>query len=715
MQPRKMIFLIPIKRNLISLCVFFFSPFFLFAQKDTASVSKLLELSLEDLMNIKVVTATGYLQTTSEAPSTITVITAQQITDRGYEQLEDALRDIPGIDMIHINGYAPTLIYFRGMYGAENLRALLMIDGIVENNILGSNDVAGPAYSLHNAERIEIIWGPVSALYGSNAFGGVINIISKKGAAINGLQAQQGFGSFTTSFTKLSFGLKKDNWDFAVAGTLYSTNGPSFKNRDPNYSASYVDKANSLNVSLGYQTLKSKTTFGFRTYRTPMGWGTYSNSPTVYLGLPPQGNLNKGIVGILQSNIRGERSGLDDAYLRTYFVQHEYAPNEKINFLGRFVYRETGTAEDSYVYVTVDGTKLIRAPIATYSNRLFGELSANYSPSKMHRFAAGIQFYQDNVESGARKSTFDSTIYLIDGRDTVTNLRATFLPRAYDIRNNFGSFLQYVLNTNLFIKTNFTVSMRYDRNSYFGDAFSPRFAIVNQPSEKLTLKFQFGTAFRAPTNLEIYQTPNTSFKLKEEKIKTYEFNIIYAISGHLRLQLNAFRNELTDVIVLGNLSGLNPDKNPGVIKINGIEAIAEIGLTKNISGFMNFTCQDGQGKNLITMYEGAIPGVAKFKGNAGITVKTANLFIFNASGNWVGTRTSPRTDPYGPVAGYFLANASISTQPLFKQKITASITVHNLLNTKWLDPGFRTADGLLYSTVLEQPGINGLFKIGISL
>src|ERR1700712_2974423 len=176
----------PLRKIILGACFLLTAPILLLAQKtDTSgSVNKLLELSLEDLMNIKVVTAAGYLQTTSEAPSTITVITAQQIADRGYEQLEDALRDIPGIDMIHINGYAPTLIYFRGMYGAENLRVLLMIDGIVENNILGSNDMAGPAYSLHNIERIEIIWGPVSAIYGANAFGGVINIITKKGEDI---------------------------------------------------------------------------------------------------------------------------------------------------------------------------------------------------------------------------------------------------------------------------------------------------------------------------------------------------------------------------------------------------------------------------------------------------------------------------------------------------------------------------------------------------
>jgi len=141
---------------------------------------KLSELSLETLMNINVITATGSEQKISEAPATMNVITSKQIEERGYEQLEDALRDIPGIDFIHLNGYAPTLIYFRGMYGAENLRALLMIDGIPENNIIGGNDMAGPAYSLHNVKRIEVIWGPASALYGANAFGGVINIITKK-------------------------------------------------------------------------------------------------------------------------------------------------------------------------------------------------------------------------------------------------------------------------------------------------------------------------------------------------------------------------------------------------------------------------------------------------------------------------------------------------------------------------------------------------------
>lgn len=704
------------KNKVLALLLFLSAPLFLLAQKDSVpTMDTLLQLSLEQLMNIKVVTASGFLQTTSEAPSTITVITAKQIGDRGYEQLEDALRDIPGIDMIHLNGYAPTLIYFRGMYGAENLRALLMIDGIVENNIIGTNDFAGPAYSLHNVERIEIIWGPASALYGANAFGGVINIITKKGGDINGFKVEQGFGTFNTSFEKVSMGLKKSKFEFDIAGTLYSTDGPKFTNRDPNYSASYVDKAYSLNTRVSYYAKKSTTTLGFRTYNTPMGWGTFFNSPTVYLGLPSQGYGNAGVLGLITRNIRGEKSGLEHPFLSTLFLQNEYKPNEKFNLLSRITYRETGTSTDSYAYLTISGRNLIRAIAASYSNQFAAQFSANYSLSDKQKFSAGIEFDRDNVERGGRKQTVDTTnnIYLIDGRDTVTNLYATFLPRLYDIRNNFGSYLQYILNTNLLGKTNFTAGIRYDYNSYFGNSVNPRIVVVNQPNGQWTFKLQFGTAFRAPTNTEIYQSAGSS--LETEKIKTYEANAIYSFSKNMRAQLNLFRNELTDVIVIGNLSGLNANKNPGAETINGLEASFDFIPARNITGFLNFTFQDAKGKNFVTHVSGNVPGVAKFKGNAGITFHLDDLFTLNIIENWIGKRQAPRTDPYGPVDGYFLTNCVLSTKELFNKGITASINIRNVFNTKWLDPGFRTADGFLFSTVLEQPGINGLLKVGIKL
>jgi len=92
-----------------------------------------------------------------------------------------------------------------------------------------------------------------------------------------------------------------------------------------------------------------------------------------------------------------------------------------------------------------------------------------------------------------------------------------------------------------------------------------------------------------------------------------------------------------------------------------------------------------------------------------------DLFIIAVTGNMVGPRPTPSTDPYGTVDGYFLTNCVVSTGKLFNKGITVSFNVHNLFNVQWLDPGFRTADGLVYSTVLEQPGRTALFKIGLDL
>ncbi len=687
-------------------------PLFLKAQNDT--LSKLLDLSLEDLMKVEVVTASGYIQTSATAPSTIQVITEKQIAERGYEQLEDALRDVPGIDMIHLHGYVPTLIYFRGMYGAENLRALLMIDGIPENNIIGSNDMAGPAYSLHNVKRIEIIWGPASALYGANAFGGVINIITKRGADIDGFQLEKSIGSFNAASTKIMYGINRSGFDISASGSIYSTDGPRFTNRDPNYSASYVDKAYSLNAALSYALKRSKFTLGARIYNTPMGYGTFLNSPTVFLGLPSQGYGNSGVIGLIARDVRGERSGLQETYNRTFYLQDDHKVSDKLNILGRIFYKETGISERSYAYITIDGAKLYRVPTANYSNRIGGEVLVNYNHGTKFQFSGGLQYFQENIEKGNRRTNLDTTIYFLDGRDTLLGLFSTFQKRIYNIRNNFGSHAQITWNTNFLGKTGFTLGARYDVNTYYGNPLSPRIAIVGQPTTKFTYKLIYGRAFRAPTNTEINQAP-VNFKLKTEKINTYEVNLIYQFLPKLVVQLNGFRNVLTDVILLTNLVNLTQNKNPGKFTITGMEAKLNMNFTRSVSTFFNFTYQDAMGKNLVTGQKGPLPGIAKFKANLGFDILVKDVFSIGFTNNWIGTRGVPRTDPYGPVDGYLISNLTLNSQKFFKDRVSVGFTLHNMFNAKYLDPGIRSADGLIYSTVLEQPGINGLLKVKVDL
>lgn len=710
-----------VSKKIFLFIVFFFSisTFCANAQNDTVSdFLKALELSLEELLTIKVITATGSEQKITEAPATMLVITSIQIAERGYQQLEDLLRDIPGVDLIHTYGQAPSFITFRGMYGDENRRILFMIDGLTENSLMGSYEMAGPAYSLHNVERIEIIWGPASALYGANAFSAVINLITKKGASINGLHYQKGYGTFNTTVENVMLGVKKSNIDLSLSGSLFNSDGPRFINRHPQYSNSYVNNAWSFNGNVVYTIKKFKTTFGARAYQTPGGTGEFLGSPTKLLGLPSPGNQNTGKGGIIQSEFNGEKSSHAETFSRTAFFSIEYTPNSKLKLLAKGQYRETGLSDKSYVYINFPGTAfLIKSFFAFYANRIGNEISANYHLMKNQILSAGFQYSQDNLERGFRGVISDSRFDTIQ-HIPVTNIYATFKPREYTIQHNTGAYLQYVLHTFFLRKTNLTIGGRYDNNSVYGTSINPRVGLNNQPHEKITFKLLYGSAFRAPSNFELYTALGAKIAnpdLKPEKIQTYEANIIYTPIKVVLLQANLFQNQLTDIIIPDILigGGKVQNKNTGTASIKGIETKMDIIPSKSVSVFLNFTYQEGKQNN--GTVESSIPNIAKVKGNIGFSIHLAELSTISLITNWVGDRSVPPTNPIAKVNGYFISNLVLSTKKLVDNRVSASLIIRNLFNQNYLDPGIRAAGGDIYSTVHEQPGITILFKISASI
>lgn len=322
------------------------------------------------------------------------------------------------------------------------------------------------------------------------------------------------------------------------------------------------------------------------------------------------------------------------------------------------------------------------------------------------------------MERGYRETNPDTKIDSIENI-AFTNLRATFKPRVFTIQNNFGTYLQYELNTDWLRKTNFTIGSRLDNNSVFGTTINPRLSIVNQPGDKLTFKLIAGTAYRAPTNFELYAQASSRLAnpdLKPEKIRTYEANIIFSPSKIYLIQVNAFRNELTNIIVDGvpmGGGGFIQNQNAGSATINGAEARVDAFFSNQISGFINFTYQEGTQINGAKKFD--IPNIAKVKGTIGFSVHLEELLNISIIGNWVGDRSVPSTNPLGKVKGYFISNFVISTNKLFDNRVSASLNIRNLFNQTYLDPGARTADGNLYPTGVIQPGINGLFKISVSL
>ncbi len=161
------------------------------------SVPDLSEATLEQLGNVKVYSASKHLQAASEAPSSVTVITADEIQKYGYRTLADILKTVPGFFVTNDRNYSSVGVRGFARPGDFNTRVLLLVDGHRLNDNVYDEAMIGTEFPINIdlIQRMEVIRGPVSSLYGSNALFAVINIITKRGRNINGLElsADAGF------------------------------------------------------------------------------------------------------------------------------------------------------------------------------------------------------------------------------------------------------------------------------------------------------------------------------------------------------------------------------------------------------------------------------------------------------------------------------------------------------------------------------------------
>ena len=213
-------------------------------------ISSIFDLSLEELMQLEVRTASKVKQSISETPASTYVITEQMIRDRGYHHLEEILHDLPGFDFNKSFGVNYSTIFMRGYRSENSDRFLLMFDGIPENDIWKQTTWISRQYPVSEIEQIEVVYGPASALYGTNAFTGIINVITKKGKDV---------GNFNITTTASSWGRK--NIEFSTGqqvlpGVSYNVTAKYFgandlhqwdyfdnigKNESPNFSQSYLN------------------------------------------------------------------------------------------------------------------------------------------------------------------------------------------------------------------------------------------------------------------------------------------------------------------------------------------------------------------------------------------------------------------------------------------------------------------------------------------
>ena len=187
------------------------------------------EIPLEALMNMevpKVFAASKLEQKTTEAPASITIVTADQIKKYGYRTLADILASVPGYFVSYDRNYA--FLGTRGVsLGDFNSRVLLLVDGHRVNNNLTDSAPIGHDFILDIdlIDRVEIIRGPGSVLYGNNAIFGVINVITRQGKQLNGTEVSGEYGSFDTYKARVTYGRLFTNGVHLMLSGTYSDSG----------------------------------------------------------------------------------------------------------------------------------------------------------------------------------------------------------------------------------------------------------------------------------------------------------------------------------------------------------------------------------------------------------------------------------------------------------------------------------------------------------
>jgi len=161
----------------------------------------------------------------NKAPAPVLLISEKQISERGYNDLEAVLHDLPGFDISRSNGNLYTHAYQRGYRSINTNRTLFLVDGVEENDLWSSNVYLSRQYALSNVKNIEIVYGPASTMYGSNAFLGVINVLTKQPTdyiqegKIFGVNAQLAYGSYNTKFLDASFAAQTKSKNLSISLT----------------------------------------------------------------------------------------------------------------------------------------------------------------------------------------------------------------------------------------------------------------------------------------------------------------------------------------------------------------------------------------------------------------------------------------------------------------------------------------------------------------
>jgi outer membrane receptor for ferrienterochelin and colicins len=606
-------------------------------------------LSLEELGNIQVYSASKHVQNASDAPSSVTVITADEIQKYGYRSLADVLESVRGFYINYDRDYSFVGVRGFGRLGDWNSRVLVLVDGHrINDNILGEGFLGTEfLVDVDLIERVEIIRGPSSSLYGAQAFFAVINVITRKPTQPRGVELSFAPASFGTYAGRASYGGQYRGIDMLLSGTFYNSQGPTlffpvFDSPATNYG---------ITRNTDYESFQHiVSTISFHGFTLQGLFSAHDKGvPTAYFGTvfndPATANLD---------------------YHQYLDLNYQHSVGEKWDLSARTSYdQDRLQAPLAYFTGLADGS----TTVDVYSFRgNWSDSEAKLSGTLLdkHRITLGTEI-TDNLRQ-------DQGYYVPIGNVFTPDPLSSMIWALYG-QDEFA----------IAHKLTLSAGVRYDHYSQFGGTTNPRLGLIYHVFHPTTLKALYGTAFRAPEPYELQPDAGggsaNNLHLGPERIRSVEGVVEQTLGEHLALSGNVFRNWISDLISVETvLNGTELYENYGKANAIGAEVELDGQLASGIKGRASYSYVKAVDPATDQVLTNSPQHMGKF--NLSVPVLRQRLFASLAAQY----TSSVQTLAGNTLSGFPVFNFTMVGHSLGKH-LDLSGSVYNVFNKKYFEPG----------------------------
>jgi outer membrane receptor for ferrienterochelin and colicins len=606
--------------------------------------------SLEELGNIQVYTASKHMQNASDAPASITVVDSNEIQRFGYRNLADILRSVPGFYVTYDRDYTFVGVRGFGRLGDWNSRILVLIDGHrINNDVLGQAMLGNEfLVDVDMIERVEIVRGPSSSLYGANAFFAVINVITRTAKQVKDWELSFQTGSFGTYEGRATYGHQFHGLGVLLSGTFYDSKGqrlffPEFNSPATN---------NGITSDTDYESYKHiLATLTFRGFTLQGLFSTRDKGvPTAYFG------------GVF--NDPGDFNVDSHQYVNLGY-QHSISKWQLDAHTSYDQARLQGPVPEAPVMA---GDPVVLDTFSFRGNWWTGEVKVSGDLLERNHVTLGSEI-RDNLRQ--------------DQGDLVNP------PNVFAAEPNSSLITALYAQDELGITTRLTLNagVRYDHYSTFGGTTNPRLALIYRPASKTTLKLLYGNAFSAPDVYEISPDFGSFYddnlKLRPEHIQSFEARVQQGLGQYFQLSSGVYRNQIDDLITLVSvpIDGHFQYQNNGNARATGMDVEFTGRAANGLQGKASFDYVDAYNDSA---GRPALDNSPRHLAKLNLTVPLIEQsLVLGIEGQFLGRRLTLLQDS---LSSYQVFNLTLLGRELGKH-LDVAASVFNVLDKKYFDPG----------------------------